>query len=270
MLKISDIEFKRLVSFVQSNYGINLTQKRTLIEGRLNNVIQERGFNDYSNYLDMIFADKSGHEMDQLLNKLTTNHTFFMREPKHFEYLREIILPDCEKNNRDNDIRIWSAACSSGEEPYTIAMIIDDYFGSNKSKWDSKILATDISQRVLSKAQSGIYHMESLKDVPDQWMKKYLTKVDAENYKINPKIQSEVIFKTFNLMESIPFRKKPFDLIFCRNVMIYFDLQTKTDLVNRFFDVIKPGGYLFIGHAESIPREATKFQYVKPAIYRRP
>ncbi len=267
-LKIGDSEFERLVNFVQTNYGINLARKRTLIEGRLSNVLAEKGYSDYNSFLNWILNDKSGNELITLINKLTTNHTYFMREPEHFEYLRKEVLPYFEQNNKDREIRIWSAGCSSGEEPYTLAMVIDDYFGARKSLWKVSILATDISQRVLDIAKAGVYNADGMKDIPPAWLKKYFVKQEGDKYQISPKLRSEIEFKTFNLMDKISFFK-PYDLILCRNVMIYFDLPTKTALVNRFYGAHKEGGYLYIGHAESIARDATKYKYIKPAVYRK-
>lgn len=269
-IKISDSDFTRLVTYLQENYGINLTQKRILIEGRLSNEIARRGFDDYTSYLNMLFADNTGTEMVSLLNKLTTNHTYFMREPEHYEFMRNVFLPYMEQTKRNKVIYLWSAGCSSGEEPYTNEMQLLEYFGSAASMWDTKILATDISMNVLGKAKEGIYHADSMKNLPKTWIDKYFTPMQNDCYQVKPSVQKQVAFKTFNLMDNIPFRKNPFDLIFCRNVMIYFDLKTKIELVKRFYDVLAPGGYLFIGHAESIPRDTTQFEYVKPAVYRRP
>lgn len=271
LLKINDADFNRLVSYMRSNYGINLSRKRSLIEGRLSNTLIERGFNSYGEYLDMCFADKSGKEIDKLLIKLTTNHTFFMREPEHYKFLTDTVLPFIKQtNSKTKSMRIWSAGCSSGEEAYTTAMHISEYLGNEKSSWDTRILATDISLKTLANAQAGIYNDSGMVDLPREWISKYFVPYGDEQYKVSDKLRSEVIFRTFNLMESIPFKKAPFDLIFCRNVMIYFEQDTKIELVNRFYDVLRPGGYLFIGHAESIPRDTTKYQYIKPAIYRKP
>ncbi|MBD5129198.1 MAG: methyltransferase, partial [Ruminococcaceae bacterium] len=157
-------------------------------------------------------------------------------------------------------------------ECYTTAMLIDQYFGAEKAKWDTRILATDISQNVIGKAKTGIYQEDGMKGLSNEWKKRYFNDLGGGKYEICQGIKDEVIFKTFNLMDPMPdkYKTKPFDLIFCRNVMIYFDQPTKQALVNRFYDVVKPGGYFFIGHAESINRGETKFDYIKPAIYRRP
>jgi len=272
-MEITEAEFQRLVKFMYDNFGINLSAKKVLVQGRLGNMLRERGFTNYNDYIDTVLKDTTGAEVTTILNKLTTNHTFFMREPEHYTFLKETILPymvqTCSKNHV---LRIWSAACSSGEECYTTAMLIDQYFGPEKAKWDTRILATDISQSVISKAKIGIYQEEGMKGLSNDWKARYFNNLGDGKYEICQGIKDEVIFKTFNLMDPMPekYKMKPFDLIFCRNVMIYFDQPTKQALVNRFYDVVKPGGYFFIGHAESVNRQDTKFEYIKPAIYRRP
>jgi chemotaxis protein methyltransferase CheR len=271
-LKISDADFKRLHEMMESKYGINLKQKRVLIEGRLSNTITQRGFADFTSFLNMVYADRTGTEMVALLNKLTTNHTYFMREEEHYKYMKDVVLPYFEKEKKDRRVYLWSAASSSGEEPYTNIMQLLEYFSARSTMWNLSTLATDISQRVLDIAKTGVYSKESMSKLPDLWKKKYFTPLpnDKDNFKVSPEVTRRVEFKTFNLMDKIPFRTYPFDLIFCRNVMIYFEMPVKVELVNRLYEVIRPGGYLFIGHAESIPRDKTKFEYVKPAIYRKP
>lgn len=266
-MKITDKDFNRLIKFMKSTYGIDLSRKRTLIEGRLSNLIAEKGLSTFTEYLDCVFADKTGKETVILVNKLTTNHTYFMREPQHFEFMKSVFLPYVEKTVRDRDVRIWCAASSSGEEPYTIAMTIDDYFGSRRTGWDLRILATDISTNVLQKAKNAVYSAESLDALPAGWKNKYFTRNADGTYTVIERIRKEVIFKQFNLMEPIVY-KKPYDLISCRNVMIYFDSPTKNNLVERFYDVTKDGGYLFIGHAESISKNS-RYKFVQPAIYQK-
>lgn len=269
--KISDADFNKLVKFIYDNYGINLAQKRVLIEGRLCNEIKQKGFPDYHQYLESVYADRSGSEIVALLNKLTTNHTFFMREPEHYQYMKEVFLPYIVSLNRPKKyVKIWSAGCSSGEEAYTTQMQMQEYFGSSASAWDTTIYASDISENVMNKARKAIYHKDGMKNLDPAWIKKYFTPYDGENYQLQKTITSKVTFGTFNLMKPIPRPPVLYDLVFCRNVMIYFDMPTKVALVERFYDVVAPGGYLFIGHAESVPREQTRFQYIKPAIYRKP
>lgn len=267
---ITENEFRRLVSFVHEHYGIDLSKKRTLIEGRLGNVLAARGFADYSSYLDMVFADRTGTEAVNLMNRLTTNHTYFLREPEHYDFMRETLLPELVKTKKNKIIYLWSAGCSSGEEAYTNEIELLEFFGAQASEWDTKILATDISMKVLAKAQQGIYHAESMKNLSESVRLRYFTPMGNDCFRVNEDVRKQVVYKVFNLMDPIPYKKNPFDLIFCRNVMIYFDAETKNNLVRRFYDVLAPGGYLFIGHAESIPRGETDFDYIKPAIYRKP
>ncbi len=270
--EITEAEFQRLVKFMYDNFGINLSAKKVLVQGRLGNMLSERGIKSYDEYLNLVMSDTSGAEITTILNKLTTNHTFFMREPEHYTFLKDTILPYMMKTCQgDHSFRIWSAACSSGEECYTTAMLIDQYLGAEKAKWDTRILATDISQSVIGKAKTGIYQEDGMKGLSNEWKARYFNNLGNGRYEICQGIKDEVIFKTFNLMDPMPekYKKKPFDLIFCRNVMIYFDQPTKQALVNRFYDVVKPGGYFFIGHAESVNRSETKFNYIQPAIYRK-
>ena len=270
-LKISDKDFEQLVSFLHNESGINLANKRVLIEGRLNNEIRRRKFDSYTAYLNTVYNDKTGTEIVSLLNKLTTNHTFFMREPEHYDFMKKTFLPYIQSLKRAKKyIKVWSAGCSSGEEAYTTQMQMLEYLGSDASNWDTTIYASDISQNVLNKAAQGIYHSDGMKNLDPVWVKKYFTPLENDCFQVKPELQKRVNFKAFNLMKPIPKPAVPYDLIFCRNVMIYFDMPTKIALVKRFYDVLAPGGYLFIGHAESIPRDATSYKYIQPAIYRKP
>jgi chemotaxis protein methyltransferase CheR len=269
-IKLSDADFKRLTDFVLKKYGINLTQKKILVEGRLASTIKQRGFDSFTAFIDMIFADRTGTEMINLLNKLTTNHTFFLREKEHYDFMKDVALPYIEKTKKDHRVNVWSAACSSGEEPYTNVMALLEYFGPKSAQWKIEHLATDISERVMNKAKEAIYHVDSMKNLPDTWKRKYFTAAENNCFKVSPEVTKRVTFKTFNLMDTVPFKTYPYDIIFCRNVMIYFEHDTKIEVVKRLYEALAPGGYLFIGHAESITRDTTKYQFVKPAIYRRP
>lgn len=267
MIKLTDSEFLEFVEYMQKNYGIDLSKKKILIEGRLSNLIARKGMSSFGEFLDSIKKNNK-EELTLLINKLTTNYTFFYREESHFKYLREVILPYEENNNKSKTINIWSAGCSSGEEPYTIAMVINDYFKFSANKWKVQILATDISENVLSKAREGIYSGDSIKSLPESYKKRYFVKIDDGFYQVSPEIKSQVTFKVFNLMDPIVAKNK-YDVIFCRNVMIYFNAETKMRLVNKFYEATKPGGYLMIGHAETIQRNQSKYIYVNPAIYKK-
>ncbi len=270
MIAITNREYSQLSTYIQANYGIYLKEeKKTLITGRLHNVLVQLGFDNFTDYYQYILSDKTGEAVRTLLNKITTNHTFFMREVSHFDYFRDNILPVLTDNSKDKDLRIWSAGCSSGEEPYTLAMIIDEFFGKNKMWWDTKILATDISSKALEEAIKGIYTNEDIASLPTSWKLHYFKKIDHEKSILIDRIRNEVIYRKFNLMENIfPFKRK-FQVIFCRNVMIYYDNQTKRELVNKFYDSLEHGGYLFIGHSETINREESLFKYINPSVYRK-
>jgi chemotaxis protein methyltransferase CheR len=270
MVAITDKEFKEIAEYIKNNYGIHLKEeKKTLVTGRLHNVLLESNCRNFTEYFKLLQGDKTGKAATNLINKITTNHTFFMREVEHFNYFRDKILPCLEKTVRDKDLRVWSAGCSSGEEPTTLAMIINDYFGKEKVWWDTKVLATDISDRILERAKSGQYSNEQLASLPMNWKTNYFKRINNENGVLIDKIRNEIIYRKFNLMEdTFPFKKK-FHVIFCRNVMIYFDNKTKAELVDKFYKLTEPGGYLFIGHSESLNREGTRYKYVMPAVYRK-
>jgi len=270
MIAMKDQEFIQMVNYMKQHYGINLIQKRGLMEGRLGLRIQELGFSSYADYFTSVQADATGHEVANLINILTTNHTFFLRENQHFEFLKSKALPEFTSQIKDHDLRIWSAGCSSGEEAYTAAMIIDNHFGLSKNEWDTTILATDISTKVLEIGKEGRYSATALQTIPTAWIKKYFTALPDEQYQIKEDLRKQVVFRSLNLMnKSFPFKKK-FHIIFCRNVMIYFDGPTKKALIQRFYDMTEPGGYLFIGHAESIAREDSQYSYIQPAIFQKP
>ncbi|KDR94555.1 chemotaxis protein methyltransferase CheR [Peptoclostridium litorale DSM 5388] len=270
MIKITEREFELLSDYIKSNYGIYIKKKKqTLLMGRLSGVLNEMGFTSFMQYYNYMLADKSGAGVVTLVDKITTNHTYFMRESDHFQYFKGTVLPYLEHSVKDRDLRIWSAACSSGEEAYTLAMIMDEYFSEKKTLWDTKLLATDISQSVLKTAKKGVYTRERMHPIPESWKVKYFKRRDDENFVIKDEIKNKVIYRKFNLIEKrFPFRRK-FHTIFCRNVMIYFDHDTKYELVEKFYDCIEPGGYLFVGHSESLEREKTRFKYVRPAVYRK-
>ncbi len=268
MIELTESEFLELVSYIQSNYGINLSNKKQLIEGRMSNYLESKGISNFSQYIRIIKTNNS-EEVTNLINRLTTNHTFFYREDTHYKFMKEQILPAIEAEKTNKTLELWSAGCSSGEEAYTAAMALDEYFSFKKSAWKINIVATDISKNVLSKAKLGIYGEDSVKNLPIAWKNKYLVKTN-EGFKVTDNIKKSVDFSVFNLMNQIPFNfKNRFDIVFCRNVMIYFDLKTKSELIIRLYDAVKPGGYLFIGHSETVPRDCSSFKYIKPAIYKK-
>ena len=202
MLQIKDKQFYRLTDYVKSNFGVNLIKKRTLIESRLNNHILKSGHTNYADYLDYVFSDSTGKEIGQILNLLTTNYSYFMREWDHFQYFKDKVLPDIATNLNTKDLRTWSAGCSTGQEPYTLAMIISDFLDDRGLSWDARVLATDISDKALNAAKRGVYAEESLKNVPSVWKLSYFNKISADEWETKEKLKKEVIFRRFNLMES--------------------------------------------------------------------
>lgn len=268
-MQLTDGEFERIVRYIQGRYGIDLSAKRVLITGRLENYLLREGYQSYHEYLSKVEQNPNGEEAKNLINVLTTNHTYFMREFEHLEYLKNVILPwiRTKEATRGKDVRIWSAASSTGEEPYTIQMVLQDFFAFD-SGWDTQILATDISTRVLQKAKSGVYLKEQLQPLPDAWKKKYFKAIGPEQYQAVPGLRKKIVFRQFNLMDDITF-KGLFHVVFLRNVMIYFDEERKRRLLDRIYKHMANGGYLFIGTTESVDKNAMSFKYVQPSIYRK-
>ena len=249
-LTITDNDFNRRVKFVQSNYGIDLSQKRQLITGRLSTALKQRGYTTFTDFVNHVLQTKDNDLITLLLDKLTTNYTFFMREKEHLDLFCRQIIPDIvRRHQRDKTLAIWSAGCSTGEEPYNITMFLLDYLGPQASQWDTRLLATDISNRAMTAAKKGVYELPDT--IPPEWKKKYFVPQAGGQYQVAPKVRDNVIFQPFNLMDPIRFRRK-FDVIFCRNVMIYFDQPTKDALVRRFYDATVPGGYLLISKSENL------------------
>lgn len=266
---ISESEFTRVVAYVKGRYGIDLSQKKVLVMGRLDNYLLRNGYDSYDQYMETVESDPNGTEAVNLINVLTTNHTYFMRESMHFDFLRKVVLPKLRVSEKAHkDLRIWSGASSTGEEPYTLAMVLMDFFGIEHSMWDTKVLATDISTKVLQHATRGIYLKEEIDPLPPKWKQRYFKNINGEEYRVKDVLKNEVIFRQFNLMNPFPFKKK-FHVVFLRTVMIYFEDDTKYRLLQKIYDFMEPGGYLFIGTTEGLNRSKTKFQYVEPSIYRK-
>lgn len=270
MQPITDIEFKKLSGYIKDNYGIHLKEdKLSLITGRLQGVLAQRNCKNFTEYYNYIVSDTTGEAAIELVNKITTNHTFFMRESEHFSCFREEVLPYLKDTVNDRDLRIWSAGCSSGEEPYTLSMIMDEFFDKDKIWWDTKILATDISEKALSKGKKGVYTKDEINSLPAFWKLNYFKKTGDNEYVVIDRIRQEIIFRKLNLVgDSFPFKKK-FHVIFCRNVMIYFDNETREKLIRRFYYHMETGAYLFVGLSESISRNITGFKAVSPSVYRK-
>jgi len=272
-MTIGDEEFNLLRRLIKSRFGINLTdQKRSLVVGRLQKLLRGEGFVNFKQYYEYLVNDKSERGLSELINRISTNHTYFNREKAHFDFFQQTALPavvEMMRRQNNRDLRIWCAGCSSGEEPYTLQMLMMEHFGSAYSKWDAGILATDISERVLSIARAGIYPQERVAQLPQPLQNKYFRKLPDGNCQVAEAVRKEIVYRRFNLMnEKFPF-KKPFHMVFCRNVMIYFDQQTREGLVQRFNQFTVNGGYLFIGHSETLGRNHALYRYVMPAVFQK-
>lgn len=271
---MKDELFQQYASVIHRQFGIQLPlEKKTLLESRLfklrkDNVNLPVYASDEA-FLNYIKTDHSGKAIHQLAEAITTHHTFFMREQDHFQFYAEQVLPYLERTIKDGDIRTWCAACSSGEESYTLAMHLHDYFSLKGPEWEYTLLATDLSKEILATAKQGIYSAEAVSTLPHRWQTSYFRRYDGENYQVVESLKQHVLYRSFNLISPVfPF-KRPFHVIFCRNVMIYFDARTRNELAQKFYDYLEPGGFLFIGHSEVIDRSAVPFEYVMPSVYRR-
>ena len=220
---MTDEEFLRIARYMKQRYGIDLSQKKVIMNGRLENHIKSGGWSSFNAYMNDMEKDSSGQLEKQLVNLLTTNHTYFMREFEHFEFFKNVVLPQLrQREQRTRDLRIWCGAASTGEEPYMIAMTLKDFFGLDASSWDTKVLATDISTKALQQAVAGIYTEEHLKSIPEQWKRHFFKKTQEGTFQVKDELKQEVIFRQFNLMSPFPFKRR-MHTIFLRNVMIYFD-----------------------------------------------
>ena len=266
---ITDQEFELFKNLIYQRVGIALDYpKKTLLMSRLGKRLRELGLPTYQSYYDRVSGKDNEEELTRLVDLISTNKTDFYREPVHFDFLRERILVEAQASKT---LRIWSSACSSGEEPYTIAMTLFDTL-QDLSRWDIKILASDISTRVLAKAASGIYEEERVKLLPQNVVQRHFLKgtgSQAGMLRVNPRIAKLVTFRPINLMDpTFPIRSS-LDVIFCRNVMIYFDRPTQARLMEKFCRYLRPGGYVFIGHSESLQWIDHPLTYVKPTIYQK-
>lgn len=272
-MAISDQEFNSLRQLIYDRFGINLTdEKRSLLVGRLQKMIRDKKLGTFQNYYEHLKDDTTGEAVSNLINLVSTNYTYFNREKDHFDFFYKTALPSvCERlaKQKRKDLRIWCAGCSTGEEPYTLLMLMHEYLGAQYSGWDAGILATDISEQVLQKAQQGIYPADKVASLPENLQRKYFKKSGNGQMQVIDALRNEVTFRRFNLMnKTFPF-KKPFQIIFCRNVMIYFDQQTRNALVQRFHHNMEPEGYFFIGHSETLGRDSELFRYILPAAYQK-
>jgi chemotaxis protein methyltransferase CheR len=274
---ISEKDFARLSRFIHDECGIKMPDsKKVLLEARLRKRLRELGLNSFTEYCDYVFSPEgSNDELIHMIDVVTTNKTDFFREPKHFDYLVQTALPhliNCYGANIRRKYNVWSAGCSTGEEPYTLAMVLNEFAGKCHGFYFS-ILATDISTRVLERARLGIYREDMAQPVPAALKIKYFMKSRDRNRKIVrivPELRSLVEFRRLNFMNSDFGMKEPVDILFCRNVIIYFDRPTQERLLNQFCRHLIPGGYLFMGHSETLNGMDVPLVSTGPMVYRKP
>lgn len=266
MIPINNNQFEKFRTLIYDNCGIHLNQvKQELLQGKLDKLLRKYSLESYDEYYIMLTAGPNKQYWREFVDEITVHQSSFFRENNHFEFIRSQLRMIFEKNpriTRNNEIRVWSAGCSTGEEPYTLAMVFKEWLPPDMSV---KILATDISSRTLALAQGGIYSGNIKKDMDPYYLMRYFARI-GENYEATAYIKDLIIFRLFNLMDPFPFQDT-FDIIFCRNVMIYFDSKVQQELVQKFHAVMPAGGLLFIGHSESLLNKTHGFEYIQPTIY---
>jgi chemotaxis protein methyltransferase CheR len=273
-LEISQAEFDTLRNYIKSNVGISLSdQKASMVRGRLSKRVNQLGLESFSEYYDYLVRDVSGEELTLFINAISTNVTSFFRSPSHWEFLKDYLKVLAEKKKGKKRLRIWSAACSSGEEPYTIAMSLKDNM-RDFAEWDIKILATDISQKVLTKAIKAEYSQKDTIGLSGYTLTNHFEKFKTNDgeiaYRVKDELRNLIMFRTFNLVtEPFTIFKNKFDIIFCRNVMIYFDPPTRKALVDRYAGLLEVGSLLFIGDSEALTENKHNFALMKSSIYRK-
>lgn len=262
---ISDDEFNHFKNLIYRKAGIFLSDaKKSLVAGRLSKRLRHYSFTTYSEYITLLKNPGNHQERQIMVDLLTTNETYFFREPRHFDFLSTSVLPKADRNNM---FRAWSAASSTGEEAYTIALLLAERFGF--ANWE--VLASDISHRVLETARTGIYPDSALSKIPKFYVSKYCMKgvrTQEGNFSFDPQLKNRIVFQPHNLNETLP-DTGWFDVIFLRNVMIYFNAETKRQVVNRVVQRLKSGGYFIIGHSETLNGVTDKVKMIKPSIYQK-
>jgi chemotaxis protein methyltransferase CheR len=276
-MQLSDDDFKFICQFVYESTGIVLNDsKREMLYRRLTRIVRDRKLNSFSEYSQLL-RDRGEQEKNFFINAITTNLTSFFRENHHFEYLAKEEIPALMKSkvagsNGKKRLRVWSSASSTGEEPYSIAITLLEAMKNDLPSWDIKILATDIDSDVLAQGKSGIYDVNRIEDIPQNLKEGYFFQGrgnSSKSVKVHDKIKNIITFKQLNLLHDWPV-KGPFDAIFCRNVIIYFDKKTQHELFARYFEMLAPGGLLFLGHSENLGNYQQYFSNVGRTIFRKP
>ncbi len=261
--RLTESEFRKLAELVYRVCGIHLRDgKQDLVKARLGRRLRALGLSSFTEYCAHLEADTSGAELAELVDLITTNKTQFFRDSAHFEFLKRRIQDGWPAGSR---LRFWCAGCSTGAEPYSLAMILEEALGDLSGR-DLRILATDICRPVLEQAATGEYAAADLAEVPAPLLQRYFTPIDEGVWRVQDRIRKVVTFARLNLIEHWPMRG-PFQAVFCRNVMIYFDRPTREELVNRFWRLLDEGGFLFVGFSESLTGLQHRFRYVQPAVY---
>lgn len=264
MKPLTDTEFQFIVDFVRGRVGINLEKKRALIEARLSFFIERHGFNSYASYISRIRLNPDGEESRDMINRLSTNYTYFFREPHYIDYLHHRLLPELCADGRRGALKIWCAGCSGGEECYSLAAVLERYVQLTGKRVEYTILATDINSELLASARKGQYPIAELEKMPMQYRFVYK---NVKSFSFFNDIQRRIEWKYENLLECG--YNDEFDIIFCRNVMIYFQNELRQTLTKRFYDALKQDGCLFISATESIDINTHMFVHEKPSAYRK-
>ncbi len=270
--QLSERDFDRVCDLIYRTVGIHLVPaKKTMIELRLRRRLQALGYDSFQAYCEFLFGKGRDAELTPLIDVVTTNKTDFFREPAHFDYLTGTVLPGLSAGF-DRPLAVWSAGCSSGQEPYTLAMVLSDYGERQESDYGFEILATDISTRVLDRARLGIYDTEAVAPLPAALRQRYVLRSrqrDNPAVRIAPEIRIRVTFRRLNLMDSDYRLPHSMDVIFCRNVVIYFDKPTQARLLAHLARHLRTGGHLFMGHSESLHGLELPLAPVAPTVYRK-
>ncbi len=268
MIELSDTEFDEIYRYIRALYGINLERKKYLIESRLWIELARSKSDTYEEYWQKLQKDDTGAMERRMMNLLTTNYTFFCREQQHFDFMRWQVIPDLPAG-RTNPLRIWSAGCATGQECYTLAMELTDCRTMGILRLPFFILGTDLSETAVAKAKRGTYGSADYARLPDAWQSLYCGNFQDGQFKVSESIRSCVHFQRHNLMSTPPIPAN-YDMIFCRNVLIYFRDRERAALIKRLVDALRPGGYLMVGHTESLLSIPSDLQYVQPAVYKKP
>jgi chemotaxis protein methyltransferase CheR len=272
--RMTDEDFGKLSSFVSKELGIKMPYpKKLMLQGRLQKRLADLRLNSFKEYLDFVFSKKGREvEMVKMIDRITTNKTDFFRESQHFDYLKSMVFPELvSKGYARRTIRIWSAGCSSGEEPYSIAIVMKEFL-QDHPETDFEIFATDISLSILEKASTAVYSSDRISCISTELKKKYFLKSKDPSEKLVrlvSGIRSKVTFQRMNLMNPYYSVNKEFDIIFCRNVLIYFDHETQQNVITKLASNLKPDGFFFLGHSESVTNMNVPLKQIKPTIFRK-